>query len=346
MPADTILCSDHGLLPKVPGLDHLLGFRRAFSMELDRPFRAADPVLVHAHFGIDSTTAMTLADRLQVPLIVTLHGYDVTMRDSVFRTSVGGNLYLMRRKQLWRRANLFLCVSNYIRRRAIEAGFPEMKLRVHYIGVDRRVFWRNLRAGRDKVVLFVGRLVEKKGCEYVIRAMAQVRLKHPDARLVVIGDGPLRHRLQELSNQLGIACTFEGIQPIETVIRWLGVAKVFCVPSVTARSGDSEALGMVFAEAQASGVPVVSSKHGGIPEVVIDGETGLLAPERDAVTLAAHLNRLLGDNDLWQRYSDRGVEWMARQFDLDTQTRELEQIYSEVIPRSRVAFGRTAAAVC
>ncbi len=346
VPADAILCSDHGLLQRLPGLDHLLGFRRMFSRKLDRHFKAASPVLVHAHFGIDSTTATTLADRLAVPLIVTLHGYDVTMRDSVFRRSVGGNLYLIGRKQLWRRTNLFLCVSNYIRRKAIQAGFPDHKLRVHYIGVDRRVFRKFSAAGRDKVVLFVGRLVEKKGCEYLIRAMAQVKVKHPDARLVVIGDGPLRRQLQELSHQLGIACTFEGIQPVETVIRWLGLARVFCVPSVTASTGDSEALGIVFAEAQASGVPVVSSDHGGIPEVVLHGETGLLAPERDVPTLAAHLTRLLADNDLWQQFSDCGTDWMARRFDLDTQTRELEEIYSEVIPRSTMALGRTAGVVC
>jgi colanic acid/amylovoran biosynthesis glycosyltransferase len=330
MPSDSIVCADHGLLPKVRGLDHALGFRRMFSANLDQQLKATQASLVHAHFGLDATTAMSLADRVAAPLIVTLHGYDVTMRDQTFRRSIGGTIYLLRRKQLWRHARLFICVSHFIRRKALEAGFPEEKLRVHYIGVDRRAFCRAGRIGRSEIILFVGRLVEKKGCEYLIRAMAQVRREHPDAQLVILGDGPLRQSLQELCDQLGVNCKFEGRQSRDGVIRWLRAARVLCVPSVTATTGDSEALGMVFAEAQASGTPVVSSKHGGIPEVVIDGETGLLAPERDAAALANGLSRLLADDDLWQQYSDRGVDWIARRFDLETQTRELEQIYSEV----------------
>jgi glycosyltransferase involved in cell wall biosynthesis len=311
-------------------MDHLLGFHRAFSPRLDRPLEATKASFVHAHFGMDATTAISLADRLAIPLVVTLHGYDVTMRDSAFRRSVGGTLYLMRRKQLWRRASLFICVSQFIRRKALEAGFPKEKLRVNYIGVDRRAFRKIGRARLGKVILFVGRLVEKKGCEYLIRAMVQVQSRHPEAELVIVGDGPLRPLLERLSRQLGISCKFEGSRPRNAVIHWLGTARVLCVPSLTAATGDSEGLGMVFAEAQACGTPVVSSNHGGIPEVVIDGETGLLAPEGDVTVLASHLNRLLSDDNLWQRYSDHGMDWVARRFDLQTQARELEEIYSGV----------------
>jgi glycosyltransferase involved in cell wall biosynthesis len=105
---------------------------------------------------------------------------------------------------------------------------------------------------------------------------------------------------------------------------------------VTAATGDSEALGMVFAEAQASGTPVVSSNHGGISEVVIDGETGLLAPERDTEALAIRLSRLLGDDELWQRYSDRAADWAERCFDLEVQTRKLERIYADVTSRPSI----------
>ncbi len=330
MPADTIVCAEHSRLARVPGLDHLLGFSGALSHELDRKLQETRPSLVHAHFGLDATTAISLADRLDVPLVVTLHGYDVTMRDEALSRSVGGVFYLLRRKQLWRRASLFICVSHFIRRKALEAGFPADKLRVHYIGVDRRAFRRMRPHGRSKVILFVGRLVEKKGCEYLIHAMALLKDEHPDAELVVIGDGPLRPTLRALCHQLGVPCRFEGSQPRESVIHWIGAARVLCVPSLTAATGDSEGLGMVFAEAQASGTPVVSSTHGGIPEVVIDGETGLLAPERDAAALADHINRLLTDHEFWQQCSDKGADWIALRFDLDTQTRELERIYDEL----------------
>jgi colanic acid/amylovoran biosynthesis glycosyltransferase len=110
-----------------------------------------------------------------------------------------------------------------------------------------------------------------------------------------------------------------------------GKARVLCNPSVTAADGDSEGFGMVFTEAQAMGTPVVSHLHGGIPEAVCHGETGLLAPERDVAALATHLHRLLTDNVFWQACSRRATRWVRERFDLRKQTRLLEHIYDEVV---------------
>ncbi|MFT4111475.1 glycosyltransferase [Silvibacterium sp.] len=277
--------------------------------------------LIHAHFGPDGITAAHIADRLQLPLIVTLHGYDVT----ISQRSNAGYEYL------WKRASAFLCVSQFIRERAIRAGFPPEKLRVHSIGIDLKQFRPEGTQAKRNSVLFVSRLVQKKGCEYLLRAMALVQKQRPDVELTIIGDGALRPRLTELAKSLGVRCLFMGSQPGSVIRKELRAARVFCVPSVTADNGDSEGLGMVFAEAQAMGVPVASFEHGGIPEVVRHGEGGLLAPEGNIAQLAENLLLYLNDDDIWSRSRERGMAWVAEQFDIDRQTRELEAIYDEVV---------------
>ena len=226
---------------------------------------------------------------------------------------------------------LFICVSKFIRDRALEAGFPSEKLLVHYIGVDRDVFSPSASLETSQGVLFVGRLVEKKGCEYLLRAMELVQRAHPRCELTVIGDGPLRPSLEVLARELNIRCQFRGAQPAATVRESLRRARILCVPSVTAANGDSEGLGMVFAEAQAMGVPVVSTTHGGIPEIVADRVTGLLTPERDYHALADALSVLLEDEDLWQKLHLAALQRIEQHFDLVTQTALLENIYTGVI---------------
>lgn len=295
-----------------------------------RRLRERTPALIHAHFAPDGAIALPLASQLGVPLIVTLHGYDVTSSEEFLKRG-HGSIYLKRKQHLFEKASLFICVSEFIKQKAIEAGFPESKLRVHYIGVDRRFFRPALEARERDLVLFVGRLVEKKGCAYLIEAMELVQKKYKTARLLIIGDGPLRQSLESLARDKGVVCQFLGAQSSNVVREWLGHARIFCVPSVTARNGDSEGLGMVFAEAQASGIPVVSFKHGGIPEVVRHGETGLLAPEADHHMLAEYLLRYLTDEAFRCACSDRAVAWTAERFDLHRQTHQLEDIYEEAI---------------
>ncbi len=297
-----------------------------------RTARMAQPALLHAHFAPDGATALPLAAALKIPLIVTLHGYDVTMRDEYLRRMRVGKPYLRDRSKLWQRASLFICVSNFIRDKAIEAGFPKEKLRVHSIGIDRTLF-RPAEASDDKIVLFIGRLVANKGCIYLIRAMQQVLACEPSARLVVIGDGPLRASLEQSAQELQIACEFLGSQPVSAVTEWVRRARLLCVPSITAVDGASEGLGMVSLEAQATGRPVVGFRTGGIPEAIQENVTGLLAPSEDVECLARHILRYLQDDAFWQSSSAMSIEWTKEHFDLDRQTRELEAIYEEHLPR-------------
>lgn len=181
------------------------------------------------------------------------------------------------------------------------------------------------------MVLFVGRLVEKKGCEYVIRAMEQVQSAVPDIKLLVIGDGPLRNELQTLAAEKLHNFSFLGMQDSSTVRSWMQRAKLLCVPSIVARSGDAEGFGIVFIEAQAMGMPVISFATGGVPEAVEHGNTGFLAKERDWRQLAAYIVDLFKNDSLWAEMSLAGIERVRRSFSLDRQCALLEDLYSTSI---------------
>ena len=217
------------------------------------------------------------------------------------------------------------------------AGFPEDKLRILYTGMNPGAFTPSLPASEKdpNLVLYAGRLVEYKGCDYLLRAMKLVQQQRPQARLVVIGDGPFRPLLERLNGELGVGATFLGEHPQQTIRTWLERSRVFCVPSVRVKGGMSEAFGNVFSEAQSMGVPVVSFRQGGVPETMIDGITGLLAPERDVESLAAHLRRYLEEDAFWAQSREEGMRWVRQQFDVRTQTAKLELIYDSVIQHFR-----------
>jgi colanic acid/amylovoran biosynthesis glycosyltransferase len=296
--------------------------------------RARAPRLVYAHFAPDGYAAMQLAEQLGVPLVTALHGFDVTMGDQAIAATRLGREYLRGRSRLQKKGALFLTCSAYIRRRGLEIGYPEERTIVHSIGVDVEHFQPPLTRLREKVVLFVGRLVEKKGCGSLIEAMVAVQRQNPAAQLVVIGAGPLRPAYQAQVTALQVRCRFLGTQPTAVVREWMARAAVFCVPSVMAASGDAEGFGMVFIEAQAMGLPVVSTLSGGIPEAVKHGETGLLVTERNPAALAEAILQLMQNEELWKRLSVAGRRRVVDQFNLVHQTARLEDVFERLLAES------------
>ena len=307
-------------------LYRLTGFAPLFH----RKARAAKPDLVHVHFATDGVTALPLVNAAGVPLVVTLHGFDVTISDE-FRTSAGAKQYMRLRSTLWKRAARFLCVSEFIRQKAIDGGFPAEKLEVHYIGIDLRNFRFREHEPEGKTVLFVGRMVEKKGLRYLVEAMQIVAQKHPDARLRVIGTGPLHAECAALAESLRAPVEFLGPRSSNEVRQELQQAAVFCVPSVIAQTGDSEGLPIVVLEAMAMGVPLVASRHAGIPEAVVDGETGILTEEAQSRQVAAGICRFLEDKEFARRCAVAAEKRVRERFDLAVQTGKLEAIYDSVV---------------
>jgi glycosyltransferase involved in cell wall biosynthesis len=303
-----------------------------FAPGLARELRRLSPVLVHAHFGVDSVHALRLARRLGIPLVVTFHGYDATMKEEYARTySYDFRRYLRWRPTVQKEASLFVAVSEFVRGKLIEQGFPPEKISVHYVGVDTELFAPDLSVTRMPIVLFAGRLVDSKGCDYLIRAMALVQRKIPDARLVIIGNGPLRHELERMASACLHNFSFLGARPQSEVRYWMNRAKVFSVPSFTTPLGTSEGFGLVFAEAQAMGLPVASFATGGIPEAVAHGVTGLLAKECDVEALANNVSRLLKDDLLWRQFSAAATKRARECFDLREQSAKLEEMYGRLL---------------
>ncbi|MFT4112197.1 glycosyltransferase [Silvibacterium sp.] len=308
--------------------------RRAYllsrvSPSFHRRLQEIAPSLIHAHFAPDGSLAVKVQKLLGVPLIVTLHGFDVTNGDHAFRDSLFGRMYLSRRAELWRRASLFVCVSEHIRQIALERGFPEEKLVVHRIGIDLARFLPAEK--QEPIVLFVGRMVEKKGAIHLIRAMQGVQARLPHARLVLLGDGPLRAQLEEEARTLGVRAEFLGMQPHDEVRSWMQRAQVLGAPSIVGRNGDSEGLPTVMCEAQAMGLPVVSFQGPGVDEAVVHGETALLAPPGDERALGEAIERLLSDRELLIQFGEAGQRRAAEFFDIQRQTALLEDIYDRVV---------------
>lgn len=293
-----------------------------------------EPALVHAHFGVCGALALPLVRKLKIPMIVTFYGLDATMKDEYARReSISTRVYVQRREALKRESTLFIAVSGFIKQKLVEQGFPETKILVHYYGVDTKKFQSNPAVQRQPIVLFVGRLTEKKGCEYLIKSMAKVQAILPDVELVIIGDGDLRANLEALAAKLLRRYQFLGLQTSDVVKDWMNRASILAAPSVTATKGDSEGLPTVIVEAQSMGLPVVSTFHAGIPEAVIHGETGFLSEERDSDALGKYTLQLLKDPQQWQRFSIKAREHMEANFDSTTKNKILEGIYQHVLDK-------------
>ena len=287
---------------------------------------ALQPDLIHAHFATDACAALRIQQRLRTPLVVTLHGYDVNSDDAALARLAVGRAYLSRRRSLRARAQLFLCVSEFIRRRALEQGFPEEKLWVHPVGIDLDFFHPAASRPSQPNVLFVGRLVEVKGCTHLLHAMQQIQKQTPDAKLIVIGDGPLRPQLEAQACATLRRCTFTGALTASSVRDKMQQAAVVAVPS-DAREGFC----LVACEAQAMQIPIVGFAGPGLSESVANGDSGFLVPQRDTGALADAILTLLRSPSLAAQMGAAGRARVEQRFNLRRQTALLERKYDEVL---------------
>jgi colanic acid/amylovoran biosynthesis glycosyltransferase len=293
------------------------------SPRLRRILTDVGPRLVHAHFGGDGWLISGEARRLRIPLIVTVHGHDVTRQPA--STGAHGVRYRRNLRTVFARAATIIAVSEVIRSKAIGWGADPDKVRVHYMGVPIPELTGSVVKRWD--VAFIGRFVEKKGADDLLAALATLSGR---PRAVLIGDGPLLASMRAYARELGVDATFPGPQTPAEVRRVLLASRLLAAPSRTARDGDTEGLPTTVMEAAALGLPVVSTFHSGIPEAITDGETGLLSPEGDRPALAAGIARLLADDDLRDRLGRQARARMTADFNLATQTARLEDIYDEV----------------
>ncbi|WP_309227369.1 glycosyltransferase [Micromonospora thermarum] len=297
------------------------------SARLTRLLRRLRPALVHAHFGNDGWLISRTAADLGIPLVVTVHGQDVTRQPAL--PGLRGARQRHNLRVAFDRAALVVAVSEFIRDRAVALGADPAKVRVHHTGVPVPP----LPAPTPPVwnVAFVGRFVEKKGVDDLVEALGLLRPRRP--RALFIGTGPLEGALRARAAQLGLDATFLGAQPPEVAAGHLARSALLAAPSRTAADGDSEGLPTTVLEAASLGVPVVATHHSGIPEAVVHGETGLLGAEGDRAALADNIARLLADDALRRRLGGQARRHVEDRFDLHKQTRRLEKLYDAVAER-------------
>jgi glycosyltransferase involved in cell wall biosynthesis len=292
--------------------------------------------VVHTHFATEAVAFWPVVRHLACPLVVTLHGSDINIHREMWEKGelgFGNRRYPERLLSLSRNWNVhFVAVSNAIKRRAIEYGLAPERITVLHTGLDlgRFHFSGVPVVLRRRRILFIGRFVEKKGGEYLLRALARLKTVVSDVELTMVGDGPLREKFDQLAGELRLPVRFPGALTAAEVKKEIDEARVLCLPSITAANGDAEGFGMVLLEAQACGVPVVTSARGGAEEGVLDGKTGFAFPERDVDTLCERLTRVLVNDELALSMSEEARAFVRERFDIQRCTRSLEQLYDEI----------------
>jgi len=287
---------------------------------------------IHAHFvWVNGIAARIARDLTGITFSLHPHAFDIFSRD---RESVSRQLGF---------ADGIVTVSEYHRRYVSELcprWSPEQVRVVHY-GVDPQEFNPARVPVNDGSVhlISVGSLVEKKGHEYLIDACAELAQEGYTFECSIIGGGPLQRQLQERINHLGLQdrVFLLGAKTQDVVQSLYRHSDVFALACVVARSGDRDGLPNVLLEALAMEIPVVTTPVTGIPELVRDGETGLLVPERDSHALARAIERLINDAKLRQELGQRGRELVLSEFDIRRTSEQLAAAFEEI--RHRRAFG-------
>jgi glycosyltransferase involved in cell wall biosynthesis len=294
-----------------------------------RALRQIRPDLVLAHFGGAGAAMAPLAHELGIPLVVVFHAFDLFTRQ--FRADTYATM--------WESVSHAVAVSEHGRTRLVELGCPEDKARVVHCGVDT-VRFAPANASRQAAEGFrlvsIGRLVEKKGFDDLLRAVAAIssRLAAP-VHVDIWGDGPMRLRLGSLACRLGLRhmVTFKGVAANRTIPRLLHRYDVFVLASRTARNGDTEGIPITILEAQAAGLPVVATQHAGIPEAVPPGNREWLARENDVDDMAGKLLSLAANSNRWRAIGMRGRDWVLRHFALGDEVKAYRSLFNNVLER-------------
>jgi colanic acid/amylovoran biosynthesis glycosyltransferase len=280
---------------------------------------------VHAHFGPIANGFRFVADATDAPFVASFYGYDV--KEALDR-------HPTRYRKLFPATDVVTVLSEDMREKIEDAGCPSSKTVKQPLAVDASTFEfveRKRAADGPITIASIARLVEKKGIRYAVDAIANLANDY-EVQYKVAGDGPLREQLERRIRDRGVEGSVELLGWLDQteVSELLAESDVFLLPSVTAASGDQEGTPTVLLEAQACGLPVVSTYHAGIPEIVSDGHSGLLVPERDVEALTRRLRTLLEHDERWSEMGRAGRGYVENNHSIPVVVDGLERIYGSV----------------
>jgi colanic acid/amylovoran biosynthesis glycosyltransferase len=291
--------------------------------------------ILHFHYLVEARFFLSVLQRLKLPSVVSGYGWDVSRFP---RSKFGyGNYYL---RPIFREMDLFLAMSDDMKRDFMKLGCPESKIVVHYFGNEvKRFAFPDRQYVGDKTLrlLFCGRLTAKKAPQLVLKVLKlleETRIDTPEWKLVFVGDGPLRAELEDTVNYFGWKhkVEFVGHVPYHSA-QFVDVYKnadVYILPSVTANN-EKEGIPGSLIEAMASGLPCISSYHAGIPSIITTGKDGFLTQEGHVGAIADVLSSLLRDSVIRERIGKAAAKIALHNFDLLEKTKELEIIYDGLL---------------
>ncbi|MFQ5718241.1 MAG: glycosyltransferase [Acidobacteriota bacterium] len=288
--------------------------------------------IVHCHFAHNAVSILPLRrlGLLLGPLVTSFHGYDVNVVPREQGTSVYRHLFAV--------GDLFTANSGFTARNVVALGCPTDRLVIQPMGIhlDEIPYAERRLPARGPIrILTIGRLTEKKGIIYALRALRKVVDRAPDVAYQIVGDGPLRPELMDAAGKLGLDkhVIFSGWMTRSELASALAASHLFLLPSVAAANGDVEGQGVVLQEAQAAGLPVVASRHNGFPESVPLESVPHLVAERDVDGLSARLLDLIANPERWKDMGERGRRFVEERFDSKKLIGKLEAIYRDLMAR-------------
>lgn len=292
--------------------------------------------LIHTHWIVPQGFIGAILHALTgIPHVSTIHGSDLSI--------IGKNSVLKYLCRFTVKNSDVVTVNSSYTKQQLENVAPEsiQKIQVIPMGVNPQQFY-NISNGQmkkkyqnNRIILSVGRLIDLKGTVYLVECLPHILEHYPNTILIIIGSGPEEERLQERVASLSLKehVTFLGTLNHEDLIPYYQLADVFILPSIF-KDGKTEALGVVLLEAMASGCPVIGSKVGGIPDIIMDGETGFLVPERDPMALAEKIIKILSDVDLQQRFRQNGYKRIYESFTWNKVAEQFFKGYSWVFAQN------------
>ncbi len=293
------------------------------------PFIGQKYAILHCHYGPVGLEHVILKDMIRVKYIVTIHGSDITK----FVKQEGKNIY----NPLFKPGIVFMPISCEWQNRLIKLGCTQ-KIIVHHMGVDIQIFRlgeSKTKQTQDITILTVTRLSEEKGLEYSIQAMAKVIKKHSNIRYQIIGDGPLKKKLMAMVSQMNLDenIKFLGWVDNKKIAEFTQQANIFLLSSIGSKEGKEEGIPVALMEAQASGLPVLSTQYGCIPEIVEDGKSGFLALPENVNALTERLTYLIEHPEIWLIMGKAGRKIVEEKFDIKKLSIKLVGIYKELCSR-------------
>jgi glycosyltransferase involved in cell wall biosynthesis len=282
--------------------------------------------VVLTHYALTGIAVMDCCMAANVPLVVHFHGFDAFDYKTLAENEIAY-------KRLFGCARKVIAVSQHMRDQLCRLACPAEKIAVNPCGVDTQFFSGGGSIGFPPRFVAVARFAPVKGPQFTLKAFHMVLQKIPEATLVMIGDGELMEECKALTESLNIAhaVKFPGALPPDDVLKWLRQSKIFVQHGISNEQVSAEGMGLSVMEASSTGLPVVATRHGGLKESVVDGETGLLVDEGDIVGMAESMIRLANDDELCRKMGVQGRKRMKELFELSKRIDTLDKILHEAV---------------